>query len=680
MQKIKLIAIVAVVFSVSTQWTVSGFAGGGPENLLLIVNVDSVESLSIANEYIHLRKIPSRNVVYLQGITDQQTWDLENFKKKILKPIFDTMVERKLGHIDYIVYSAGFPTAINTGPHQKKLFATQSIPKQNRRVFAPMASINSLTYFGRQVLADEPSYMALKSNLYMRTGASSILVRPFGGEAQLQFTEATEFYRTNDYKAALDLFGKLNKQYPNQVAVDYWLAKTESKLDNLNQASMHLVNAIRNGWCYRGFTGSDEAFSHWKNDERFKQILERIPDQPFDFAPTTSFRGNYIWGPNGFRNYDTSQGQRYFLSTVLAVTRNRGTTEAEAIENLRRSVGADRSNPKGTFYFTLTKDIRTKTRAPHFDIVVRKLREDGFKAEVVNTLLPKQKKDIIGLSVGAAGYNMNRNKLEVRPGAIVENLTSFGGAMQTGAKQTPLSHAIKNGAAGSSGTVAEPYAILDKFPHPMIHVHYTRGCSLAEAFYQAVYGPYMLLIVGDALCQPWADPVQFSATESENPSAGFIEIDLKSEQVDEISRIMIFIDGKLHGVTEWTDTLKMKMDKISDGFHELRIVAIKKGPIQTQSSQIVPIVVNNRGSEVELTTAKSKFQLSESINLQVNASSGKQIAIYHNSRKVGQVDGSSGKVKIDATKIGRGISKLHAAAMIDGQWVFSQPVEIEISY
>ena len=44
----------------------------------------------------------------------------------------------------------------------------------------------------------------------------------------------------------------------------------------------------------------------------------------------------------------------------------------------------------------------------------------------------------------------------------------------------------------------------------MIQVHYARGCTLAEAFYQSVHGPYQLLIVGDPLCRPWADIPQVS--------------------------------------------------------------------------------------------------------------------------------------------------------------------------
>ena len=81
---------------------------------------------------------------------------------------------------------------------------------------------------------------------------------------------------------------------------------------------------------------------------------------------------------------------------------------------------------------------------------------------------------------------------------------AIGGVLSAGAGQTPLTEFLRYGAAGSSGTVCEPYAIQNKFPVPAIQVHYARGCSLAEAFYQSVWGPYQLLIVGDPLCRPWA--------------------------------------------------------------------------------------------------------------------------------------------------------------------------------
>ena len=42
----------------------------GPVNTAVVVNADSWASMTVANEYIHLRQIPERNVVYLEGLRD----------------------------------------------------------------------------------------------------------------------------------------------------------------------------------------------------------------------------------------------------------------------------------------------------------------------------------------------------------------------------------------------------------------------------------------------------------------------------------------------------------------------------------------------------------------------------------------------------------------------------------
>jgi hypothetical protein len=119
--------------------------------------------------------------------------------------------------------------------------------------------------------------------------------------------------------------------------------------------------------------------------------------------------------------------------------------------------------------------------------------------------IPKNKADVQGLLCGVAQFDWNSSRSTIRPGAICENLTSFSGVFTPGFPQTTLAEFMRNGATGSSGTVAEPYAIQNKFPYASVQVHYARGCSLAEAFYQSISGPYQLLIVGDPLSRPWAN-------------------------------------------------------------------------------------------------------------------------------------------------------------------------------
>jgi hypothetical protein len=105
---------------------------GGPENLMLIINADSPSSKLLANHYIELRKIPTTNVVYLNGLPDKEITTLEVFREQILKPIVEAMKTRGLeGHIDYIVYSSDFPTSIKVPEHLKKLarFTKSKVPE-----------------------------------------------------------------------------------------------------------------------------------------------------------------------------------------------------------------------------------------------------------------------------------------------------------------------------------------------------------------------------------------------------------------------------------------------------------------------------------------------------------------------------------------------------------------------
>ena len=69
----------------------AAFAGGGPENYFLVVNSASASSLTIANHYIELRKIPSSNVLYLDWKRDLNTIDVNTFRTEILGPVLQAI-------------------------------------------------------------------------------------------------------------------------------------------------------------------------------------------------------------------------------------------------------------------------------------------------------------------------------------------------------------------------------------------------------------------------------------------------------------------------------------------------------------------------------------------------------------------------------------------------------------
>ena len=132
-----------------------GFAGGGPENVMLVVNRRSGSSLAIANHYQQLRQSPDSNVVYLDWYGDINATTIDAFRDKILTPILTTIDKRKLSNqIDYIIYSSDFPYAVNFD---------KEVPGDK----FSKGSITGLTYLTPLVMA-KTSYSGETMNWYMR--------------------------------------------------------------------------------------------------------------------------------------------------------------------------------------------------------------------------------------------------------------------------------------------------------------------------------------------------------------------------------------------------------------------------------------------------------------------------------------------------------------------------------
>jgi uncharacterized protein (TIGR03790 family) len=91
------------------------------------------------------------------------------------------------------------------------------------------------------------------------------------------------------------------------------------------------------------------------------------------------------------------------------------------------------------------------------------------------------------------------------PGALADHLTSFGGVMDKPNSQMTVMSWIQAGATASHGTVSEPCAHLQKFPHPqLLLLFYAQGASAMEAYWKSVAWPRQSLFVGEPLAAPFA--------------------------------------------------------------------------------------------------------------------------------------------------------------------------------
>ena len=144
--------------------------------------------------------------------------------------------------------------------------------------------------------------------------------------------------------------------------------------------------------------------------------------------------------------------------------RRAATRSAEVIAYLKRSAAADGTHPKGTIYFVQNADVRSKVRDALFPVAVEELTKLGVAAKILEGTVPLNKDDVQGVEMGTATFDWKASGSTILPGAICDNFTSFGGAINDGRGQTPLCEFLRYGAAGASGTVTEPYAIADEVP------------------------------------------------------------------------------------------------------------------------------------------------------------------------------------------------------------------------
>lgn len=542
-------------------------AGGGPENLFLVVNANSDSSKTIANHYIRLRNVPASNVFYVDWKGGTASTSAALLREKLLLPIVKEIEARQLAlQIDYVVYSSDFPWRINLkGDYPPGV----TFDKQ----LSPIASLTGATYLWQYVLKKSPAIVTLDTNWYV----------------------------PGDRKANM------------------------------------------------------------------------LKCQAMASLPTRGFRGRYLWTDKGQRGNNPKTDQRYFLSTMLGVTSGRGNSVDEVIKYLRGAAFADNSPPEGTFYFMKHGGPRSKPRHDCFDAVMTQLRTLGAKVELQKGRFPKNLAAVNGLTFGTPKYDIVGSNVAMLPGSIGDNLTSASGVLSNAGKQTALTDLLRAGAAGASGTVVEPYAIQGKFPLPSLMLHYRRGCSLAEAYYQSVSAPYQLLIVGDPLCQPWARRPGLKVEGLESGQKVKEKIDALpkitppvGQMIQKTSTYDVFVDGRLRARLPAGKNLRMDTSQVPEGHHELRIVANSVDVIESQANWIASLDFDNEpGPAVELTSLTGTLvTVDQPVTFKAAAPGATGITIRQNFRELGEIEGESGEITLPAKLLGRGPVRLQAIAQM----------------
>jgi hypothetical protein len=396
--------------------------------------------------------------------------------------------------------------------------------------------------------------VGVETNRYFRLGGTA--KRKLTVAEQKLYVDAQTLQRLGRHADARKKYEAFLEAAPDFGRVWVVYAGCLAALRDYDAAFDALEKGAARGFNQVGMVEAHKAFAPMRNDKRWKPVLERIRGAIAELKPTRGFSAAEFGS---------------CMAIQLAYTGFKGNSIPEVLASVRASVGADGTNPDGTVYICKNGNVRSKARERFFTPLMNALKARGRKVELLdNSKIPMGKPDVIGAVVGTAGFNWGTSKSTLLPGAIAEHLTSFGAHFGT-AGQTKLAEFIRYGAAGSAGTVIEPLALPHKFPNPMIHAFYADGCTLAEAFYQSVYSPYQLMIVGDGLCQPFARAPEFKLEVPKQPWSGRVEFKPEGDADFEFWR-----DGKRVGAGGYT---------LEGDWHDFRVVAIAKDRIRTRASR-----------------------------------------------------------------------------------------------
>jgi uncharacterized protein (TIGR03790 family) len=258
--------------------------------------------------------------------------------------------------------------------------------------------------------------------------------------------------------------------------------------------------------------------------------------------PTAS-KNAYAGSEGIFRSTPpTSANSNSFLVTMIT-----SSNLAQAKLVVDRGVASDFSFPTQTVYLAKSSDFFRNIRYATFDNAIFNTRLRGnYSMQRTNLYSP----DLPGPSLG---YENGVQKVTVPPnlfvpGAMADELTSYGGRIYDVSDHTTALEFLNAGASGSYGTVVEPCAYLEKFPSPQNYFYQARGFSLAECYYQSLTNPFQGIVIGEPLAAPFAQPASggWSGLPTNALLSGTTNLTLQATANDAqhpVQQVDLFLDG-----------------------------------------------------------------------------------------------------------------------------------------
>jgi uncharacterized protein (TIGR03790 family) len=253
------------------------------------------------------------------------------------------------------------------------------------------------------------------------------------------------------------------------------------------------------------------ALSLWQTTAFGEPLLGRPPGVTADCGGTPCYAAAHL---NPFRTGVFAPGWERVVSDItwrpVLVTMLHGRSFADAQMLLDSALAAEAmGGADGEFLFMEGRDPARGALDAQYPRVISDLMDRGYTDVREVPFDP----DLTGRTLAAfftgtatIGTTIEGNTF--RPGALVDNLTSFGAVPPnfedpSMEQQVSIARWVAMGVGGVHGTTDEP--LNSVFPNRTLITHYVDGATLAEAFHRNMPNVYWHnLVLGDPMLAPYA--------------------------------------------------------------------------------------------------------------------------------------------------------------------------------
>jgi hypothetical protein len=386
---------------------------------------------------------------------------------------------------------------------------------------------------------------------------------------------------------------------------------------------------------------------------------------------------------------DTAAGsKRYYLGAQLGYTGLRGNTVSELVTMIDRSSAADGTLPTSTFYYCETTDVnRSGPRDGDYPARVADLLAAGAGAQHLMANLPTAAGDVLGIMTGLANPAIAAAGMTIQPGAFCDHLTSWAATFDN-SSQVKVSEWIRNGAAGSWGTVEEPCNYPDKFPNPRIHLHYFKGLPLGDATFRNIAAmPFQGMLYGDPLTRPFTHIPAVNVPDAPvAPVTGTLVLTpaaTTSHPTATIAQFDLLIDGIIVSTIAPGGQFSFDTTTLTDGWHDLRVLATDSTLQAATGRWLGEMTTNNHGHSISAAPIETSGFLATAFPVDVNATGPgiSEVRLVHNGRVVDAEASLTATLSATGLTLGAGDVEVVAEALLTGGGVVRcEPITLNITF